>query len=317
MHHQPRGSESLIFQPMQRTRPQRRPPREITEDTRTHLFIDALHAHTLSAALSSLTQAEIAELSERMFNETNASSRSELIAPIAPIAELRSEYLEGSQSVLRQIDWLEEHGYTRFRRAARDGNCFYRSFAFSYLDRILHAPNIPAAVARFREALSETEISLTLAFEEQAYREFLEQLEGLVGLIGTEGSSLSTENLLAYFLQATDYVSYFFRLVASAEIRTNTTPYSDFIIDQDIATFCQTQVEAISSEADHLAIMALCNALRVSIKLATLNAHHPSEGSIHEAQIFTDIAPENAMDKDLPPILLLFRPGHYDILLTA
>ncbi|KAF7297973.1 OTU domain-containing protein [Mycena chlorophos] len=275
-------------------------PRQITEDT----------------PLSSLTEAEIAELSERMLNETNASSRSQLIAPIAPIAELRGEYLEGSQSVVRQLDWLEEHGYTRFRRAARDGNCYYRSFAFCYLDRILHAPNYQSAVKRFRDVLTANEISLSLAFEEQAYKEFSEQLEALLGLIESDGHSLTTEGLLVLFLEATDYISYFFRLVASAEIRTNTGPYSDFIIEQDVASFCQSQIEAISSEADHLAIMALCNALRVSVKLATLNTHMP-DGDIHEAQIFTDIAPENAMDKDLPPILLLFRPGHYDILIKA
>ncbi|KAF7315050.1 OTU domain-containing protein [Mycena indigotica] len=272
--------------------------REITQDT----------------PLASLTQAEIAALNERMLNETNSASRDVLIGPISPIAQLRHAYLDGSPSVLRQIDWLEEKGYTHYRAAARDGNCFYRSFAFCYLDRILHAPNLSSAVARFRDVLSSIEFSLELAFEDDSYKEFSEQLNDLINLVAIQGSEMTTEDLLGFFLEVTDYVSYFFRLVASAEIRSNTPPYSDFIIDQDVVSFCQSQIEAVSSEADHLAIMALCNALRVSIKLAALNAHLP-DGKIHEAQIFTDIAPENAMDKDLPPIMLLFRPGHYDILL--
>jgi len=275
-------------------------PREITEET----------------PLSSLSEAEIAALTEKMLNETNASSRSELIAKIAPIAELRAEYLDGAPSFLRQIDWLEAHRYTRFRRAARDGNCFYRSFAFSYLDRILHAPDVHAAVARFRQTLTANDLNLALAFQEDVYKEFFEQLETILGLIESESAALTTENLLEYFLQASDYISYFFRLVASAEIRTNTHRYRDFIFEEDIATFCQTQIEAVSSEADHLPIMALCNALHLTLKLATLNANLPPR-PIEEHDVFTDITPEDAMDKDLPPILLLFRPGHYDILLTA
>ncbi|KAF7307756.1 OTU domain-containing protein [Mycena kentingensis (nom. inval.)] len=291
-------------------------PRLATSDLPPDQQPPAPREITAETPLSSLSEAEIAALTEKMLNETNASSRSELIAPIAPIVELRAEYLEGAQSVLRQIDWLEDHGYTRFRRAARDGNCFYRSFAFSYLDRILHAPNVHATVARFRETLAANEVSLTLAFQEDVYKEFSEQLETLLGLIESEGALLTSESLLEYFLQASDYVSYFFRLVASAEVRSNTHLYRDFIYEQDIAAFCTSQIEAVSSEADHLPIMALCNALRITLKLATLNANLPLR-TIEQGDVFTDIAPENAMDKDLPPILLLFRPGHYDILLAA
>jgi hypothetical protein len=76
-------------------------------------------------------------------------------------------------------------------------------------------------------------------------------------------------------------------------------------------------------------MMALCNALRITLKLATLSSH--VQGDVQEADVFTVISPDDAMDKDLPPILLLFRyyiwsgaliradppyrPGHYDILL--
>ncbi|KAJ7631913.1 cysteine proteinase [Mycena polygramma] len=263
--------------------------------------------------LSSLSEAEIAQLTEKMLN--NPSTRTKLIAEITPITELRAEYLDGSQSVVRQIDWLREHGYTEFRRAARDGNCFYRSVAFSYLDRLLHAPDIPAAVARFREVLASKELPLTLAFEDEIHKEFSEQLLTLMQLVEDFGAALTTEDLLDRLLEVSDYVSYYFRLLASAEIRTNPDPYRDFIFDQEIASFCQSQVEAVDSEADHIPMMALCNALRITLKLATLSSH--VQGDVQEADVFTVISPSDAMDKDLPPILLLFRPGHYDILLGS
>ncbi|KAF7345107.1 OTU domain-containing protein [Mycena venus] len=271
-------------------------PREINEDT----------------PLSSLSQAEIAALTEKMLN--NPETRTKLIAEITPISELRAEYLDGSQSVVRQIDWLQAHGYTQFRRAARDGNCFYRSVAFSYLDRLLHAPNIPATVARFRDVLASKEFGLTLAFQDEIYKEFSEQLYTLMQLVEDFGAALTTEDLLDRLLEVSDYVSYYFRLIASAEIRNNPEPYRDFIFDQEIVAFCQSQVEAVDSEADHIPMMALCNALRITLKLATLSSH--VQGSVQEVDVFTVISPDDAMDRDLPPILLLFRPGHYDILLS-
>ncbi|KAJ7147313.1 peptidase C65 Otubain-domain-containing protein [Mycena filopes] len=243
----------------------------------------------------------------------NPSTRNKLIAEITPIAELRAEYLDGAQSVVRQLDWLEEHGFKNFRRAARDGNCFYRSVAFAYLDRLLHAPDIPATVARFREVLTSKELGLTLAFEDEVHKEFSEQLENLMQMVENFGAALTTEDLLDRLLEVSDYVSYYFRLLASAEIRTNPEPYRDFIFDQEIVAFCQSQVEAVDSEADHIPMMALCNALRITLKLATLSSH--GQGAVQEADVFTVISPEDAMDRDLPPILLLFRPGHYDILL--
>lgn len=52
-------------------------------------------------------------------------------------------------------------------------------------------------------------------------------------------------------------------------------------------------------------MMALCNALRITLKLATLSSH--VQGDVQEADVFTIISPDDAMDRDLPPILLLFR----------
>ncbi|KAJ6619060.1 peptidase C65 Otubain-domain-containing protein [Mycena sp. CBHHK59/15] len=261
--------------------------------------------------LSSLSQAEIDQLTEKLLNDP--STRNKLIAEITPISTLRAEYEAGSQSFVRQLDWLAEHGYNAFRRAARDGNCFYRSVAFSYLNRLLHAPNIPAAVERFRGVLMSKELSLTLAFEDDIHKEFAEPLHTLMALVNDFGIAITSEDLLDRLLEVSDHVSYYFRLLASAEIRTNPDPYHDFIPDQDIIAFCQSQVEAVNSEVDHIPMMALCNALRITLKVATLSSH--GQGPVQESDLFTVISPDDAMDKDLPPILLLFRPGHYDILL--
>jgi hypothetical protein len=73
--------------------------------------------------------------------------------------------------------------------------------AFSYLDRLLHAPSIPAAVARFREVLASKEVGLMLAFEDEIYKEFSEQLHTLMQLVEDFGAALTTEDLLDRLLE--------------------------------------------------------------------------------------------------------------------
>jgi hypothetical protein len=73
--------------------------------------------------------------------------------------------------------------------------------AFSYLDRLLQAPNIPVTVARFREVLASKEFGLTVAFQDEIHKEFSEQLYTLMQLIEDFGIALTTEDLLDKLLE--------------------------------------------------------------------------------------------------------------------
>jgi len=39
---------------------------------------------------------------------------------------IRDEYLNGSQTVVKKLDWLQENGWDQVWRARGDGDCFYR-----------------------------------------------------------------------------------------------------------------------------------------------------------------------------------------------
>lgn len=39
---------------------------------------------------------------------------------------IRDEYINGSQEVIKKLDWLQEHGWDQIWRARGDGDCFYR-----------------------------------------------------------------------------------------------------------------------------------------------------------------------------------------------
>jgi ubiquitin thioesterase protein OTUB1 len=52
-----------------------------------------------------------------------------------------------SQTFIAKIDWLVSKGWTGLRRSRGDGDCFYRSMAFAYVERILQARDQAYAIA--------------------------------------------------------------------------------------------------------------------------------------------------------------------------
>ncbi|KAF5449225.1 hypothetical protein F2P56_029696 [Juglans regia] len=55
-----------------------------------------------------------------------------------PLSSLAAEYKSGSPILLEKIKVLGEK-YDAIRRTRGDGNCFFRSFMFSYLEHILES----------------------------------------------------------------------------------------------------------------------------------------------------------------------------------
>lgn len=67
------------------------------------------------------------------------------MAATVPLSVLRAEY--ASSAFIAKIDWLSAHGWTGLRRSRGDGDCFYRSMAFAYVERIMDAPDQNYAAA--------------------------------------------------------------------------------------------------------------------------------------------------------------------------
>ena len=77
------------------------------------------------------------------------------MAATVPLSVLRAEY--SSTAFIAKIDWLSGHGWTGLRRSRGDGDCFYRSMAFAYVERIMNAPDQNYAAAT---SLSTIEIGV-------------------------------------------------------------------------------------------------------------------------------------------------------------
>jgi len=276
-----------------------------------------------------LSDAEIFSMTQSIKDQE--ASRRPLVAPTVPLSVLRSEYT--SPTYLAKIEWLSAHGWSGLRRSRGDGDCFYRSMAFAYVERILNAPDLALAVAT---SLSTLEASLNdlkqVGFEPLVYEDFYEVLRDLVLNIvepDREGKVVTPATLLQRFQdpEISNSIVVFLRLLTSAHMRLNADDFVPFLFDPEtvepvsVRHFCETQVEATGREADHPQVLALSRALKVSIDVAYVDGSITGGGAVgdgaqaDEGRVdFVQFDTEAARGNGTVPITLLYRPGHYDIL---
>ncbi|KAK7331844.1 hypothetical protein VNO80_28585 [Phaseolus coccineus] len=242
------------------------------------------------------------------------------------LSSLAAEYKSGSPILLEKIKVLDEQ-YAAIRRTRGDGNCFFRSFMFSYLEHIMECQD-QAEVDRIQPKVEKSRKALqTLGYADLTFEDFfalfLEQLECVIQ--GKE-TSISHEELVirSRDQSISDYVVMFFRFVTSAEIQLRTEFFEPFILgltNSTVEQFCKLSVEPMGEESDHVHITALSDALGIPIRVVYLDRsscdtgggvsvnHHdfmPAAGDLPNACC--------SSDKNIPFITLLYRPGHYDIL---
>ncbi|KAI0270606.1 cysteine proteinase [Gloeopeniophorella convolvens] len=268
--------------------------------------------------LASLTPAQLHELNQNMLDDSVASTLP-LVAEVAPLGVLRAEYERGSESFVRQIDALAAQGFEGVRRIRGDGNCFYRAICFAYIERLFNARDKFLAVATTLSTLEAALPQLEAAgFHSMVIEECFETPRDLIrGVVEpADGHTLLTPAQLLEAFQdysSSNYAVMFMRMLASAQIRGDPDEYAPFLTHPEIGEqmevreFCEAFVEALGKEADHVQIAALSRALRVNVSIAYLDGRS-ADGHVEFVRF------HNAIDENEPPLVLLYRPGHYDVL---
>ncbi|XP_006659639.3 OVARIAN TUMOR DOMAIN-containing deubiquitinating enzyme 1-like [Oryza brachyantha] len=239
-----------------------------------------------------------------------------------PLSSLAAEFQSGSPILQEKIKLLGEQ-YDALRRTRGDGNCFYRSFMFSYLEHILETQD-KAEVDRILIKIEQCKKTLAdLGYIEFTFEDFfsifIDQLESV--LQGHE-TSIGAEELLERTRDqmVSDYVVMFFRFVTSGEIQKRAEFFEPFIsglTNSTVVQFCKASVEPMGEESDHVHIIALSDALGVPIRVMYLDRSSCDAGNIsvnHHDFIPEANSSEGAAAAEKPYITLLYRPGHYDIL---
>ncbi|CAO2162582.1 unnamed protein product [Urochloa humidicola] len=245
-----------------------------------------------------------------------------------PLSSLAAEFQSGSPILQEKIKLLGEQ-YGALRRTRGDGNCFYRSFMFSYLEHILETQD-KAEVDRIMIKIEECKKTLlSLGYIEFTFEDFFSIFVDLLeSVLQGHEAPIGPEELLERTRdsQVSDYVVMFFRFVTSGEIQRRSEFFEPFIsglTNSTVAQFCKTSVEPMGEESDHVHIIALSDALGVPIRVMYLDRsscdtgnlsvnHHDFIPSANASE--GDAAMVSTPAAEKPYITLLYRPGHYDIL---
>ncbi|KAG6839567.1 hypothetical protein C0991_001450 [Blastosporella zonata] len=138
------------------------------------------------------------------------------------------------------------------------------------------------------------------------YSQFRDLIQDVVG--GEDGKILTEMDLLKAFQDA-------------AQIQLAPDDYAPFLTNQDIPNsedilepqdFCATFVIPLGKEADNVQISALCRAFQANVDIAYVDGRE-DDSTTGKARF---IPFRSVINEDADPITLLYRPGHYDILVV-
>ncbi|XP_034632304.1 ubiquitin thioesterase OTUB1 isoform X2 [Trachemys scripta elegans] len=223
-----------------------------------------------------------------------------LVSDRLELSVLYKEYAEDDHIYQQKIkDLLKKYSYIRKTRP--DGNCFYRAFGFSHLEALLEDSK---ELQRFKDISAKSKEDLV----SQGFTEFtIEDFHNtFMDLIEQVEKQITVSELLASFndQSTSDYLVVYLRLLTSGYLQRESKFFEHFIEGgRSIKEFCQQEVEPMCKESDHIHIIALAQALNVSILVEYMDR---GEGGGTNPHVF----PEGSE----PKVYLLYRPGHYDIL---
>eukprot|EP00271_Cylindrocystis_brebissonii_P002609 TRINITY_DN13373_c0_g1_i1.p1 TRINITY_DN13373_c0_g1~~TRINITY_DN13373_c0_g1_i1.p1 ORF type:complete len:403 (+),score=62.24 TRINITY_DN13373_c0_g1_i1:33-1241(+) len=244
-----------------------------------------------------------------------------------PLSVLAEEYENGNAVFRAKIERLAGR-YDGIRRSRGDGNCFFRSFMFSYLEYILVNQDEAEAQRMLQRVEHCKQLLTNVGYQSFTWEDFvavfLEQLES----VRPGPASISGKELLERCQDSdvSNYVVMFFRFVTSVEIQSRADFFEPFIIGSTdgmtVLKFCQSHVEPMGEESDHIHITALTDALQVPVRVVYLDRSGGTEGfsdgdgpEVNHHDFFpSEASAAGGRSPQEPSVVLLYRPGHYDIL---
>ncbi|CAB5363704.1 unnamed protein product [Rhizophagus irregularis] len=222
---------------------------------------------------------------------------------------LYHEYEESGEIYLQRIMNLAEQ-YNKIRRCRSDGNSFYRAFMFAWFEQLLNSKNKALCQSALNTLAATNTLLISAGYSSIIYEDAYNIIEQQIKNIMDDEID---EDMLLVTFQAEEiscYIVYFLRLITAAYLklyRDDYEPFLEFEIDMD--QFCTNFVEAMDQEADHLHVIALVKALKVPVEIGYINGSDTME-RINFREFYPDIVYNN----NLKPLILLYRPAHYEIL---
>ncbi|CAG8530486.1 9258_t:CDS:2 [Acaulospora morrowiae] len=267
-------------------------------------------SQTLPKEYEEATFEKNAEFMENIRKET--AEKSPLVCLSESIDMLYEEYRHGSEVYRQKIMKLKEkHG--KIRRCRGDGNCFYRAFGFAWFEQLMNSKDQNLGQNALTALASTKPLLDSVGYQSLVYEDFYEVFEQQLKSAAEGG--LDDDRLLSIF--QTDEISnqlvLYLRFVTAGYLKKHRESYEPFLeFDFGMDQFCNKYVEAMDVEADHIHVIALTKALKVPVEIAYMSGSNAME-QVNFHEFYPETEPTKEYDS-LKPLVLLYRPGHYDIL---
>lgn len=239
-------------------------------------------------------------LAQKEAIEKDIADKIPLVGAREPLSALETEFAN-DPSFLKKVKGLGAQ-YAHFRRTRPDGNCFFRALGFGYLDLLRTNPD---EYRRFKTVLQPAKDEMiALGMPAFTVEDFYDNFVDTVDAIGS--GETTAEGLLEIFADQgrSDYLVVFLRLVTSKHLQQNSEFFMNFMEGgKTVAEFCNTEVEPMYNESDHIHISALTEATGISVRVLYLDRGEADEVTSHDFP-----------DGKTPLVHLLYRPGHYDVI---
>ena len=167
---------------------------------------------------------------ENQIREVEAN-KSPLIGNKRSIDTLMDEYVAGNEVFKAKITTLAST-YGSIRRSRGDGNCFFRSFIFSYLEHLVQTKD-----EEERNRMTSTLTSLRTLLVKAGYEELvlegpMELLLGMLSSIQDSTNPLSMETLEHNMRseEISNYIVFLLRIITSAEVKDKANFFAPFIM---------------------------------------------------------------------------------------
>jgi len=243
-----------------------------------------------------------------------------LLSKLSPIVDIAAMYPENNVINSKLIN-MTQVSNTHCHRSRGDGNCFYRCFAFGLI-RFLVERATPAQRTEMKDKIKMCyeELVRDFGYPDFTTMDIHEMFDDVLGEIYQKmsGNLLPEQTLdeaLASYFNDQNYDSYIvstFRFLTSLGLQKKQDEYIHYLENLDavggMKGYCNREVECQNKDADQIHIMALVGLLQVSVKVSYVDLSPGNSANVHN---FGDEWKQG----EIPHINLLYRPGHYDLLI--
>jgi len=233
--------------------------------------------------------------------QKDIAANSCLVSEKFPLQQLEQEF-EADPVFKSKITKLGEK-YSQFRRIRPDGNCFFRAVGFRLFEKLREDA---AELSRIQENVKPSKdqmvkLGMPEFTVEDFYDNFMSSLDELNG-----ENKMNEQELDKMFNDegVSNYLVVFLRLLTSKQLQLEGEFYQNFMEGgRTVVEFCNTDVEPMYRESDHIHIIGLTAAAGINVRVVYLDRGSGDEAVHHDF-------PEDSQ----PQIHVLYRPGHYDVL---